>query len=370
MDASTLSEPVTTDQEALQEFIDILWEYAPTIERDVAHLRNHPTERAVVGNLFRTLHNIKGDAALCKVEVGVAIVHPMESVLVRVRNGELPFTDAIAETILLTVDRLELAVERLSSGQTLDGLQLQLLIEGLEKLAAAKPSRLDACVAEVIEAVTGSRPVAVPLPVMVGETKRGPGDGSRSQAADDLLFFLTLANQFEMRSPRFEGRTMRILRLALETNQMAGDPIDPVQLEAAIYMHDIGMMFLPESVWLRASALTAAEQRIMRAHPGHAAGRLSRMGGWSAAAEMVAQHHEMPDGKGYPGGLKGAGICPGAKVLAIVDAFEAVMLKHAERGRKRSLLRAIPEINACDQQFAPEWIEPFNQVIRRAADTR
>ena len=368
MHASTISEPVVTDREALQEFIDILWEYAPTIERDVARLRKDPAEHAVVGNLFRTLHNIKGDAALCRVEVAVAIVHPMESVLVRVRNGDLPFTNAIADAILLTIDRLELAVERLSSEQTLAGLQLQLLIEGLEKLAAATPSGVDACVAEVIEAVTGKRPVAVA--VMAPAAKRSLGDASRSPTADDLLFFLTLANQFEMRSPRFAGRTMRILRLALETNQMAGNPIDPVQLEAAIYMHDVGMMFLPESVWLRASALTPAEQRIMRAHPEYAAGLLSRMEDWAPAATMVAQHHETPFGKGYPGGLTGEQICPGARVLAIVDAFEAVMLKHAERGRKRSLLRAIAEVNACDQQFAPEWIEPFNQVIRRAAESR
>jgi hypothetical protein len=368
MDASTIREAVVTDRDALQEFVDILSEYAPTIERDVARLRNHPTEPAVVGNLFRTLHNIKGDAALCRIDVAVAIVHPMESVLVRVRNGDLPFTDAIAEAILLTVDRLELAVERLSSGQSLAGLHLQLLIEGLEKLAAATPSGVGACVAAVVEAVTGSRPVAIPL--MATETQHGQGADYRSRAADDLLFFLTLANQFEMRSPRFEGRTMRILRLALETNQMAGDPIDPVQLEAAIYMHDVGMMFLPESVWLRASVLTPAEQRIMRAHPAHAAGLLSRMDGWSAAAEMVAQHHETSSGNGYPRGLKSEQICPGAKVLAIVDAFEAVMLKHAERGRKRSLLRAIAEVNACDQQFAPEWIEPFNQVIRRATENR
>ena len=41
------------------------------------------------------------------------------------------------------------------------------------------------------------------------------------------------------------------------------------------------------------------------------------------------------------------------------------MLKHASRGRNRSVLRAIAEINACDNQFAPDWIEPFNQVIHR-----
>jgi len=44
------------------------------------------------------------------------------------------------------------------------------------------------------------------------------------------------------------------------------------------------------------------------------------------------------------------------------------MLKHIHRGKNRSVLRAIAEINACDKQFAPEWIEPFNRVIRRTVE--
>ena len=114
--------------------------------------------------------------------------------------------------------------------------------------------------------------------------------------------------------------------------------------------------------------MTDEEKLVMRTHPEYASGILSRMDGWEAAAEMVAQHHEMPDGEGYPQSLKLKQICDGAKILAIVDAFEAVMLKHINRGRNRSVLRAIAEINACDNQFAPEWIEPFNQVIHKTLE--
>ena len=129
-----------------------------------------------------------------------------------------------------------------------------------------------------------------------------------------------------------------------------------------------GMMFLPEPVWLKVERMTDEEKQIMRAHPDYAAGILARMDGWGPAAEMAAQHHEMPDGQGYPNSLKLKQICDGAKILAIVDAFEAVMLKHINRGRNRSVLRAIAEINACDNQFAPEWIEPFNQVIHKTLE--
>ena len=357
------------DREALQDFIDALREHAPTIERDVARLRTSPGEREVIGSLFRALHNVKGDAALCNIDLAVAVVHPIETVLARVRSNDLRFSEQIAETILLTVDRLELAMARLANGEGLDNLQLAPLVDGLERLAMAERSQLDECAAEVFEAVTGFRPVFAASMTTRGRVS-GLRSGSKSQAAEDLRFFLGLANQFEARSPLFKGRTTRILRLALETNQIAGDPIDPVQLEAAVYMHDVGMMFLAESVWLKASEMSPEEKESLRAHPGYAAGLLSRMSGWTAAAEMVAQHHEAPGGKGYPAALGTTQICAGARLLAIVDAFEAVMLKHINRGRNRSVLRAIAEINACDKQFSGEWIEPFNQVIRRTVEAR
>ena len=44
---------------------------------------------------------------------------------------------------------------------------------------------------------------------------------------------------------------MRILRLAQETNKTGNSAVDPVQLEAAVYLHDVGMMLLPESIWLK-----------------------------------------------------------------------------------------------------------------------
>ena len=161
---------------------------------------------------------------------------------------------------------------------------------------------------------------------------------------------------------------MRILRLALETNKAGGGVVDPVQLEAAVYLHDVGMMLLPEAIWLKVGKMTNDDKTALRNHPGFAGGLLERMTGWESAAEIVAQHHEMPDGAGYPNELNGSEICPGAKIMAIVDAFEAVMLKHIHRGKNRSVLRAIAEINACDNQFAPEWIAPFNAVIRKTIE--
>jgi response regulator RpfG family c-di-GMP phosphodiesterase len=275
------------------------------------------------------------------------------------------YTQLLGEVILLAVDRLELAVEALVANKPIEHLKLPALVEGLEKMSAASQSNLDSLAALLIKSVTGFQPQST-LRASIGKlpTQSAPAGST----APDLQFFQSLALQFETRSPLFKGRTARIRQLALDTNQIAGFPVDAEQLEAAIYMHDVGMMFLPEDVWLNAVNFSNEKRAMLQAHPGLSAGLLNRMNGWQAAAEMVIQHHEMLDGAGYPGKLKGNEICPGAKIIAIVDAFEAVMLKHSTRGHKRSVLRAIAEVNACNNQFAPEWIEPFNSVIRRMVE--
>ena len=366
MDTAALLQPRIQDTESLQDFVDALSDRVPNIERDIARLKLSPGDDALIANLFRAMHSIKGDASLSKIDMGVMIAHPIEALLGRLRNGEIVFSDLIAETVLLAVDRLELAIEALSSGNPLNHLKLVELVGELEELAATPSDKLDEKAAHLIEAVTGFRPVGAAQTV-----KRRASAIVRGSECDtaDLRFFRSLALQYEARSPLFKGRSERQLRLALETNEIAGKPIDPVQLEAAVYMHDVGMLFLPESVWLKAGKLSSEDKRLLQDHTSFGAGLLERMEGWQTAAEMVLQHHEMPDGAGYPSGLKNDQITPGAKILAIIDTFEAVTLKHSKHGDNRSLVRAIAEINACDNQFAPEWIAHFNTVVRRMVES-
>lgn len=366
MDISSIMAPTIQDREALEEFAEILIDRAPEIEGGVARLRKAPEDRDITASLFRAIHNIKGDASLCKFELGTAIAHPIESMLGRFRADEIPFSEQLAEMILLAVDRLELATNALLANKSVENLNLVHLVQGLEALAQASNEQIDAACADLIEAVTGFPPV---LPQISSRAPRSSAPKPEQKiAASDLQFFRSLALQFESRSPLFKGRTMRILRLAQETNKAGNCTVDSMQLEAAVYLHDVGMMLLPESAWLKVGKMAPDDKVALRNHPGFAAGILERMPGWTAAAEMVAQHHEMPDGGGYPNKLHDKDICAGAKILAIVDAFEAVMLKHIHRGKNRSVLRAIAEINACDNQFAPEWIAPFNAVIRKTVE--
>jgi len=358
-DLTQLTTPRISDREALGEFLDALTDKMPNIERDIARLRRAPKDRDLIADLFRALHNIKGDAAICKVDMGVLVAHPIETLLARLRNGDVAFSDMLAEMILLALDRLEMATEAVAMSNSIVHLRLLELVQGLDALSNLSGAPLEEAASALIEKVTGFRPN------LAGAQVKPKPPTLRKDSADDLAYFRQLALQLESRSPHFKGRTGRLVRLALETNSAAGNPVEPVQLEAAVYLHDVGMMFLPEDNWLKVGRLSDADRQALRAHPALAADLLERIPGWEEAARMVREHHEMPDGGGYPLGLDGAQICAGAKILAIVDAFEAVTLKHTHRGDGRSLLRAIAEINACDNQFAPEWIGHFNGVIRK-----
>lgn len=359
LNTEALMHPFVQDEEALQDFFDSLSDQIPTIERDINRLKLTPNDKMVLAELFRLLHTAKGDAAMCKLEFAVQIVHPIESLLVRVREGEVAFTELLAEIILLATDRLEMAVQALIDKEPVSKLRLVDLVRGLNHLAATAPAEIDVEASQIIKTVTGfqmpSKGPEMATPVSLRDAEA---------VLNDLRFFRTLALQYETRSELFHGRTERQLHLALETNKVAGNPIDPLQLEAAVYMHDIGMLFVPESLWMSGKRLSDEEKAQLQQHVSYGAGLLMRMEGWRDAANIVLQHHERHDGAGYPNRLKSADIVPGAKLMSIIDTFESVMLKHTQRGQGRSLVRAIAEVNAGDTQFAPEWITPFNIVIR------
>ena len=128
------------------------------------------------------------------------------------------------------------------------------------------------------------------------------------------------------------------------------------------------MAFLPLSLLHKHGGLCAEETAALHRHPAQAVALLSSLSAWETAAHIVADHHEHVDGSGYPSGKTGADIHTGAQLLAIVDAFEARTHDRAYSAKvTRPLVRAILEINRCSgSQFAPEWVDVFNVVLRSA----
>ena len=101
-------------------------------------------------------------------------------------------------------------------------------------------------------------------------------------------------------------------------------------IEQAAAFHDVGKSYVPESILQKNGALTPEEYEIVKTHAVLGAQRISdALRILTAANTMAALHHERPDGKGYPYGLGANEIHPYARLVAVVDVFDALLSKRA-----------------------------------------
>src|SRR6187402_2748738 len=147
------------------------------------------------------------------------------------------------------------------------------------------------------------------------------------------------------RSARLHHATMEALALAIEAkDHTAHNHIRRVQVysvglakalgmsddetqavETAALLHDIGKLAVPEHILAKPGPLTPEEFQKIRAHPKVGADIISAVPFPYPVSPLILSHHERWDGKGYPSGLKGEEIPLGARILSVVDYFDALM---------------------------------------------
>ena len=96
-------------------------------------------------------------------------------------------------------------------------------------------------------------------------------------------------------------------------------------MKTAALLHDIGKLAVPEHILSKPGPLTPEEFQKIRAHPKVGADIVSSVPFPYPVAPLILSHHERWDGKGYPSGLKGEEIPLGARILSVVDYFDALM---------------------------------------------
>lgn len=174
-----------------------------------------------------------------------------------------------------------------------------------------------------------------------------------------------LAHAAEFRDDDTGQHTQRVGSIAAELAGAMGFPPDWVELiRRAAPMHDIGKIGIPDAILLKPGKLTPEEFGTIKTHTTIGAELLSD-GRWPLIqmAERIARsHHERWDGTGYPAGLTGEEIPMEARIVAVVDVFDA--LTH-ERPYKPAwtVEAAVEEIERqSGKQFDPQVIEKFLQL--------
>ncbi|EMF45950.1 metal dependent phosphohydrolase [Planococcus halocryophilus Or1] len=131
----------------------------------------------------------------------------------------------------------------------------------------------------------------------------------------------------------------------------------------ASILHDIGKINIPEEILRKPGKLTNEEFDLMKTHPGEGAAMI-RETPYADIADIIEQHHERVNGRGYPFGLKGDEILIEAKIIGVCDTFDAMTEDRAYRGAF-SAEYAMAEINSLiGIQYDEEVVKAFEQVLK------
>lgn len=170
----------------------------------------------------------------------------------------------------------------------------------------------------------------------------------------------TLAETIEKRDPYTGGHTKRVMNYSVAVGRVLGlSELEIERLELAAVLHDIGKIGIKDCVLLKKRKLTADEFEDIKMHTIYAEEILDHIKHLKGVIPGVKHHHERYDGSGYPERLRGDGIDIIARIISVVDAFDAMTTDRPYR-KKMELARAFDELRVnAGTQFDPKVVEAF-----------
>jgi diguanylate cyclase (GGDEF)-like protein/putative nucleotidyltransferase with HDIG domain len=185
----------------------------------------------------------------------------------------------------------------------------------------------------------------------------GPDRAARYRAA------ASLAKAVDARDTYTGSHSERVAGLAARLATRLGLDAEQVELtRLAGSLHDLGKLAIPEEILRKRGLLTDSERLVLERHPQIGYRMLDSLG-VDPVAEIVLHHHERWDGAGYPEGLRGDASPLGARIIFVVDAYDAMTSDRVYRARL-SHEEALAELRRCSgTQFDPLIVDAFEAEL-------
>ena len=175
-----------------------------------------------------------------------------------------------------------------------------------------------------------------------------------------------LTTALEADEPYTHGHSYRVAKYAVRIGKALG--MTERELETLEYgglLHDIGKIAITNEIICKPGRLTDSEFEVMKTHASIGADIVEQIKFLSEATELVRHHHERPDGRGYPYGLKGEEISLGCAILNVCDAFDAMTSDRPYRSAL-SVEQAMEELVRCkgtqfDEQVVESMLRLYHQ---------
>ena len=195
-------------------------------------------------------------------------------------------------------------------------------------------------------------------------------EGNQRLRGDLQRVVRALTGAVEAKDLYTEGHLQRVSAFAMEVGRRMGlGSRDLEMLQIASALHDIGKIGIPEHILNKAGPLEDVERETVEKHPEIGARILDAVEGLEDAAPLVRHHQERYDGRrdarfpGYPEGISREQIPLGARIIAVVDAFDAMTTDRAYRSAL-PVTRAVDELRReRGRQFDPRVVDVFLGVI-------
>lgn len=282
----------------------------------------------------------------------------IETAVEGIRHGVFDYLIKPFDVVQVTASVERALARRASRGRTLAFLE-----EVSRILGTDRDDHLSLCELEA-NTLAQERLRAILAEPILQRGASGPREGGPST----LEFLEVLAETIETRDLFMRGHARRVAHAAdLLSARLCLGREERDHVRMAAFLHDIGKVGATSDV-LAGKVLPEADRlESIQTHPAMGERLLRPLGLSPTVTATVRHHHERFDGRGYPDGLAGEDIPLAARIIAIVDAFDAMTCERPYRAA-RSRADAIDELRAnAHTQFDPNLVEVFCDLVATGA---